>query len=180
MKHMKKGPSIVPLCTTGNMMATPGWRIKACRRTRPRWRPCEGLQRISNQRLFDRFTLNSLNYDGVTASIIGLLCTCEVPVLTWRTVRDDVQVSDAYCFTCAIEPMQQALAGGDDALKIIARIGCGPQPTAPATPTKGSRRVRNESTTHIDGLLAPSPPPAPSPIPPPPKGPAAWWMWLVS
>ena len=40
MKHMKKGPSTVPRCTTGNTMATTGWSIRACTRSRRRWRPC--------------------------------------------------------------------------------------------------------------------------------------------
>ena len=37
------------------------------------WRHVErGLQRIANQGLFGRFALNSLKYDGVTPSTIGL------------------------------------------------------------------------------------------------------------
>ena len=40
-----------------------------------------GLQRIANQELFGRFPRNSLNYDGLTSSTIGLLCTCKLLLL---------------------------------------------------------------------------------------------------
>ena len=52
-----------------------------------------GLQRIANQGLFGRFALNSLKYDGVTPSTIGIgrsskllaFLTC---VLNWRKSFD--------------------------------------------------------------------------------------------